>query len=225
MADNSLSPDAAAAALSSPVEKETGPAVEYTAADESGDLPHRDIGHATGPARPAGWKYKSGPNFGLFKIPYYASPSVQLTMVAFVCFLCPGMFNALNGMGGGGKTDPTLADNMASTIKSPSLEFALLIILEHCALLYLCHLRFLWWYLCQQAWCQVDVGFWRYRILHLRYQLAGLCSRQCWGLQHFRRRFARSLCWSFMDCPRDDHDLLPRRGRQGEILCRLLGYL
>jgi hypothetical protein len=119
MVDNSLSPDAAAAALGSPVEKETGPAVEYTAADESGDLPHRDIAHATGPARPAGWKYKSGPNFGLFKIPYYASPSVQLTMVAFVCFLCPGMFNALNGMGGGGKTDPTLADNMASTTKSP----------------------------------------------------------------------------------------------------------
>jgi hypothetical protein len=32
--------------------------------------------------------------------------------VAFVCFLCPGMFNALTGLGGGGKTSTTLADNM-----------------------------------------------------------------------------------------------------------------
>jgi hypothetical protein len=35
-------------------------------------------------------------------------------MVAFVCFMCPGMFNALGGLGGGGKTDATLADNMVS---------------------------------------------------------------------------------------------------------------
>jgi hypothetical protein len=35
-------------------------------------------------------------------------------MVALVCFLCPGMFNALGGMGGGGKADTNLADNMVS---------------------------------------------------------------------------------------------------------------
>jgi hypothetical protein len=35
-------------------------------------------------------------------------------MVAFVCFMCPGMFNALSGLGGGGKADPTLADQMVS---------------------------------------------------------------------------------------------------------------
>lgn len=29
----------------------------------------------------------------------------DLVMVAFICFLCPGMFNALNGMGGGGLLD------------------------------------------------------------------------------------------------------------------------
>jgi hypothetical protein len=28
--------------------------------------------------------------------------------------MCPGMFNALGGLGGGGKTDATLADNMVS---------------------------------------------------------------------------------------------------------------
>lgn len=39
-------------------------------------------------------------------------------MVAFVCFLCPGMFNALGGLGGGGKSDPTLADNMVRGLSS-----------------------------------------------------------------------------------------------------------
>ncbi|RAL64249.1 hypothetical protein DID88_002141 [Monilinia fructigena] len=43
---------------------------------------------------------------------------IQLTMVAFVCFLCPGMFNALGGLGGGGKSDPTLADNMNTALYS-----------------------------------------------------------------------------------------------------------
>jgi len=56
---------------------------------------------------PAGWKYRK-----IFNTTWYASPKVQLVMVAFVCFLCPGMFNALGGLGGGGKTNATLADNM-----------------------------------------------------------------------------------------------------------------
>lgn len=54
-------------------------------------------------------KYRS-----FFGLPWYASPKTQLIMVAFVCFCCPGMFNALSGLGGGGKTDPTLADHMVS---------------------------------------------------------------------------------------------------------------
>lgn len=58
---------------------------------------------------PSGWMYK---RHG--KLAWYASPSVQLGLVAFVCFLCPGMFNALGGLGGGGKADPTTADNMVS---------------------------------------------------------------------------------------------------------------
>jgi len=61
------------------------------------------------------WKYKKW--FGKPTY-YYASPKVQLTMVALVCFLCPGMFNALNGMGGGGKADPTLADNMVISLSN-----------------------------------------------------------------------------------------------------------
>lgn len=65
---------------------------------------------------PSGWKYKLwNKRYGI----YYASPKVQLVMVSFVCFLCPGMFNALGGMGGGGKADATLADNMVNTAPTP----------------------------------------------------------------------------------------------------------
>lgn len=62
---------------------------------------------------PPGWKYYTRVIAGK-RFPWYASPKTQLGMVAFVCFLCPGMFNALGGLGGGGKTDTTTADNMVS---------------------------------------------------------------------------------------------------------------
>lgn len=64
---------------------------------------------------PRGWMYKQL-KIGSFKLPWFASPKIQLGMVAFVCFLCPGMFNALSGLGGGGResSDASLADNMVS---------------------------------------------------------------------------------------------------------------
>jgi len=62
---------------------------------------------------PASWKYRRFTILG-FKLPWFASPPVQLVIVSFVCFMCPGMFNALNGMGGGGQLDPT-ANNRANT--------------------------------------------------------------------------------------------------------------
>ncbi|KAF3765610.1 MFS general substrate transporter [Cryphonectria parasitica EP155] len=45
---------------------------------------------------------------------WYASPKCQLFMVAMVCFLCPGMFNAIVGMGGAGQLS-TLASDDANT--------------------------------------------------------------------------------------------------------------
>ncbi|KAJ6787967.1 hypothetical protein PWT90_07073 [Aphanocladium album] len=54
------------------------------------------------PARPAGWMYKGYRPFGRNIELWYASPKVQLLMISLVCFLCPGMFNALNGLGGAG---------------------------------------------------------------------------------------------------------------------------
>ncbi|CAI6097107.1 unnamed protein product [Clonostachys chloroleuca] len=72
--------------------------------------------HAPAPSgvipRPSGWIYKGFNVAG--KELWYASPLVQLLMVSFVCFLCPGMFNALGGLGGGGQVDPH-AQTVANT--------------------------------------------------------------------------------------------------------------
>ncbi|KAF2262617.1 MFS general substrate transporter [Lojkania enalia] len=62
---------------------------------------------------PNSWKYKRFRILG-YTFPWYASPPVQLVIVSLVCFMCPGMFNALNGMGGGGQLDST-ANNRANT--------------------------------------------------------------------------------------------------------------
>jgi hypothetical protein len=63
---------------------------------------------------PEGWMYRQR-KIGSSVIPWYASPKVQLFMVSMVCFLCPGMFNALNALGGAGKADATLGDQMVSS--------------------------------------------------------------------------------------------------------------
>ncbi|OAA56204.1 DUF895 domain protein membrane protein [Niveomyces insectorum RCEF 264] len=67
-------------------------------------------------ARPAGWRYKGVKIFGHEL--WYASPKVQLFMVAMVCFLCPGMFNALSGMGAGGQVDPKAQDAAGTALYS-----------------------------------------------------------------------------------------------------------
>ncbi len=56
------------------------------------------------------WMYRTR-RIGPLTIPAYASPASQLLLVALVCFLCPGMFNAVNGLGGGGQFDQYVADN------------------------------------------------------------------------------------------------------------------
>ena len=60
--------------------------------------------------QPRSWMYRPL-KVGPLRLPWYASPPAQLTMVAFVCFLCPGMFNSLSGLGGGGQVDATAANN------------------------------------------------------------------------------------------------------------------
>jgi hypothetical protein len=94
---------------------------------------------------PLGWNYRQRRLFGL-TIPGYTSPSFQLVLVAFVCFLCPGMFNALGGLGGGGKTDATLGDNMVRREfrggKAQNQELIISRWTEYCSLQYICSFRF-----------------------------------------------------------------------------------
>ncbi|KAL0639889.1 hypothetical protein Q9L58_000980 [Maublancomyces gigas] len=54
-----------------------------------------------------------GPGRKVFGVtlPPWRSPLAQVILVGFVCFLCPGMFNALGGIGGGGQLDTTVQSN------------------------------------------------------------------------------------------------------------------
>lgn len=73
---------------------------QYTRGDE-------EIGRA--PQSPE-WMHRKY-NFGPFHFPGYATPPVQLVIVALVCFMCPGMFNAINGLGGAGQFTAKVSDN------------------------------------------------------------------------------------------------------------------
>ncbi|KAJ7638519.1 MFS general substrate transporter [Roridomyces roridus] len=42
---------------------------------------------------------------------FYTHPRTQVAMVGFVCFMCPGLYNSLSGIGGGGQVDTTTAAN------------------------------------------------------------------------------------------------------------------
>jgi hypothetical protein len=41
----------------------------------------------------------------------YYHPMTQVAMLGIVCFMCPGLFNALNGLGAGGQVDSTTSAN------------------------------------------------------------------------------------------------------------------
>ncbi|PCH33152.1 MFS general substrate transporter [Wolfiporia cocos MD-104 SS10] len=58
-----------------------------------------------GPAAPAVFERPTG-----IKGLYY-NPVVQVFMLGFVCFMGPGLFNALNGLGGGGQLSTTTSAN------------------------------------------------------------------------------------------------------------------
>ncbi|KAJ2340068.1 hypothetical protein GGH91_004286, partial [Coemansia sp. RSA 2671] len=56
----------------------------------------------------------------------YYSAMTQVIIVGFVCFLCPGMFNALNGTGGGGQLDTTAGNNANTALYSTFVVFGIL---------------------------------------------------------------------------------------------------
>ena len=94
-------------------EKEFAPQVDGPGHPQ--DHSAEEVGHHA--ALPQSWKYKQL-KIGGFRLPFYASPQIQLVIVAFVCFLCPGMFNALTGMGGGGNENVTAADDANTALYS-----------------------------------------------------------------------------------------------------------
>ncbi|GAQ12036.1 UNC93-like protein C922.05c [Aspergillus lentulus] len=71
--------------------------------------------HSTIAGKP--WMYKPL-KIGPLTLPWFASPEVQLVLVSFVCFLCPGMFNAVSGLGGGGQVDQTDISNANTALYS-----------------------------------------------------------------------------------------------------------
>ncbi|OWM75499.1 UNC93-like protein 1 [Punica granatum] len=65
----------------------------------------------------------SPPRKSLFR---YNSPLTQVSLIGLVCFCCPGMFNALSGMGGGGQVDPTAANNANTALYTTFALFGVL---------------------------------------------------------------------------------------------------
>lgn len=42
--------------------------------------------------------------------------TTQIIMLGFVCFMCPGLFNSINGLGAGGQIDSTNSANSNSAL-------------------------------------------------------------------------------------------------------------
>ncbi|KAL2012768.1 hypothetical protein VTN00DRAFT_293 [Thermoascus crustaceus] len=63
------------------------------------------------------WMYKPI-KIGPWTLPWYASPETQLLVVSFVCFMCPGMFNAVQGLGGAGQLKPGDVSNSNTALYS-----------------------------------------------------------------------------------------------------------
>ncbi|KAJ1783788.1 hypothetical protein LPJ59_006498 [Coemansia sp. RSA 2399] len=61
----------------------------------------------------------------MFGIRYY-SAMTQVVIVGFVCFLCPGMFNAVNGLGAGGQMNATASNNANTALYSTFVVFGVL---------------------------------------------------------------------------------------------------
>lgn len=55
---------------------------------------------------------------------FYYHPLFQICMLGFVCFMCPGMFNALSGLGGGGQVDARTASNANTALYSTFAFFS-----------------------------------------------------------------------------------------------------
>ncbi|KAI8065830.1 major facilitator superfamily domain-containing protein [Gongronella butleri] len=61
------------------------------------------------------------------KLPFrFNSPLFQVFLVGFICFCCPGIYNALTGMGGVGKADTKTADDSNTALSALFVVFSAL---------------------------------------------------------------------------------------------------
>ncbi|TVU06847.1 hypothetical protein EJB05_46883, partial [Eragrostis curvula] len=56
----------------------------------------------------------------------FNSPLSQVSLLGLICFCCPGMFNALSGLGGGGQLDHTTGDNANTALYACFAVFGIL---------------------------------------------------------------------------------------------------
>src|ERR1700689_641833 len=90
---------------------------------------HENESEAKGKAEPNGVYYDSSSEAAsqrveIFERPkglkgLYCHPLTQIIMLGFVCFMCPGLFNAVNGLGAGGQLVSTNTANSNSALYSP----------------------------------------------------------------------------------------------------------
>ncbi|OBT63657.1 hypothetical protein VE03_06125 [Pseudogymnoascus sp. 23342-1-I1] len=59
---------------------------------------------------------------------FYANPWTQIVLISAICFCCPGMYNALGGLGGSGQVDPTVAANATVALLAATAATALFIV-------------------------------------------------------------------------------------------------
>ncbi|KAJ9612243.1 hypothetical protein H2200_003840 [Cladophialophora chaetospira] len=59
---------------------------------------------------------------------FYAHPWTQIVLISLICFCCPGMYNALGGLGGSGQVDPTVAANATVALLSATAGTALFVV-------------------------------------------------------------------------------------------------
>ncbi|KAK2839340.1 hypothetical protein FQN49_006239, partial [Arthroderma sp. PD_2] len=55
----------------------------------------------------------------------YSHAWFQVLLISFICFCCPGMYNALTGLGGSGQVDATVAANANVALLSATAATAL----------------------------------------------------------------------------------------------------
>lgn len=72
--------------------------------------------HSGAPPLPRSWtpteRFRQRTGFSAF----YYHPVTQVCLLGLVCFMCPGSFNALNGLGAAGRLDSALNSNSNSAL-------------------------------------------------------------------------------------------------------------